>query len=228
MHRGVLRRVRLLSALFLFWWACLPPELALDEGGGGTGAAPTSGGGGTQPCARAAELCDGVDNDCDGETDEADACRAGCVGETFESKRYMFCLVAQPWSEAETSCAGDGLELVRIDDHAETLWIAERAKEIAEVADGDFWSGANDMGAEGDWEWTDGSGFWTGLANGRAVGDAYANWGAYDPNDAGSNEDCAAIALAARPTIGIAPGSWLDLDCASSLRYICREHSPPR
>jgi len=99
----------------------------------------------------------------------------------------------------------------------------EIARQIGDVKI-NAWLGGNDVGAEGEWRWTEGpegdeeggSGrqFWSGIASNRtppgsAVNGAYENWGSGEPNDAGAtvgSENYLQISQGSSP-----PGSWNDL-----------------
>ena len=39
-----------------------------------------------------------------------------------------------------------------------------------------------------------------------------ANWGSFEPNDTGGNEDCGTVNDG---------GAWIDAACNTSLRYVC-------
>ncbi|MFP6902006.1 MAG: flagellin [Opitutales bacterium] len=90
----------------------------------------------------------------------------------------------------------------------------EIARQIGDVGI-NAWLGGQDTAVEGDWRWTEGPEgkenggqgrqFWTGTSGGSAVGGAYENWGAGEPNNAG-DEDYLQISQASDPA-----GSWNDL-----------------
>ena len=52
-----------------------------ETGGGGSGGNGNEGGSGGNQCTT--EICDGFDNDCDGDTDEGCACRSGETGSCY-------------------------------------------------------------------------------------------------------------------------------------------------
>jgi len=97
------------------------------------------------------------------------------------------------------------MDLVRIDTAAENDFVRSHI-------DGDWWIGASDQGTEGAWVWAiGGSQFWSGQANGNAVGGLFSRWDGGQPNNLG-NEDCAHLAP---------DGDWLDDSCSDSEEYIC-------
>jgi hypothetical protein len=128
-----------------------------------------------------------------------------CVQVDFNGSPYWFCGTPRTWSAARARCQSVGMDLVRIDDAAENQFVWEHASD-------DWWLGANDLATEGTWVWSiQGSQFWSGSANGTAVGGLYSNWKNDQPNDLG-NEDCAQF------TSG---GKWRDDSCADTEPYVC-------
>lgn len=93
------------------------------------------------------------------------------------------------------------------------------------------WIGAHDVSSEGNFEWVDGSTFWSGGTNGAAVGGQYENWGSYnaggvvnEPDDFGGQQDHAAISTTGWPLMapGAAlPGEWNDVNGSNNfLAYV--------
>ena len=86
------------------------------------------------------------------------------------------------WPEAQAEAEALGGYLTTINDSDENLWVA------LNLFSG--WIGANDISAEGVWEWVeDGTDFWNGDETGSVVPGMYANWSSGEPNDAGDDED---------------------------------------
>ncbi len=109
---------------------------------------------------------------------------------------------ARTAAEAQTAYGASGY-LATVGSLAENSFISARL-----TADG--WFGASDSGSEGVWKWVtgpeSGTTFWNGASGGSVVAGQYANWNSGEPNDSGSNEDCAQYYSAS--------GKWNDLPCS--------------
>ncbi len=145
-----------------------------------------------------AEVCDGQDQDCDGDID-GQSCP--CPQAAYADHSYLFCTsLDSTWVEAEASCATLGYELVTIGDAAENSWIWAEAEAADPVSA--WWIGLSDRAVEGDYIWADGSSL------------GYSFWRSGEPNDFNNAEDCGKY-------IDNSGGSWNDGNCEDPLPYIC-------
>jgi len=158
-----------------------------------------------------AEVCDGLDNDCNANTREF--CPRECKPETFRGRRYLFCDGDTNWTTARDTCAAQRMRLARVDDAAENNWMRSTATRLNRDSDS-FWIGANDRGSENRWVWIDGTQFWQGRGNGSAVGGRYNRWNGGEPNDS-RGEDCAEM---------LGNGTWNDSDCGDRREFTCERY----
>ena len=168
----------------------------------------------------ASEICDGVDNDCDGQLDTAAECP--CNVEVFGSHTYLYCENVSTWHEASNACQSiPNFELVVVNDAAEQAWIWNVSSNYA--VDYWWWLGYHNQSATasqepaGMWEWVGGQ-----SSSYPAPWHPHEPWP--QPDDHLDNEDCAHI----DPSHGF----WNDLDChinnwyGSSIYYICESVLP--
>ncbi len=145
----------------------------------------------------ATEVCDGIDQDCDGDQDDGNVCP--CDVEYYGGDAYLFCETASPWTTAQSTCSGVGYHMLTVDDATENAWADSTADTYST---GKWWIGFNDRTTEGTWVWESGS------------SSTYTNWRGGEPNDSGGNEDCAQLNRYTDQT-------WNDEPCSSSFRFIC-------
>jgi hypothetical protein len=149
-------------------------------------------------CVPSTEICDGLDNDCNGVIDDGDACLA-CPTAGYDGHFYAFCQDHRTWPDALAACQSIGMSLLSIDDAAEDDWVYG-------VEDGlsteKAWMGLTDQAVEGTFVW----------ANGDPV--TYLNWHAGEPNGS-TTENCGQINRYS-PDHG-----WNDEPCDFTLHFIC-------
>ena len=222
-----------------------------DEGNPGAGAACSTGlpapcGSGTTVCTGgsvvcqqtgfgSAEVCDGVDNDCDSFVDEGVTC-TNCTQRNNGSRSYLFCgRRFQTWNAARDACAALGnYRLVSIGDAAENEWVRSTAVSLypntcnrscvwnddgvcddggagSTWNDCDYATDCDDCGTRGA-----PPSIWIGFTDSAVEGTfrwasgattTYTNWAAGEPNDSGG-EDCAELRTSG--------GLWNDEECGNS------------
>jgi hypothetical protein len=145
----------------------------------------------------AAELCNGIDDDCNRVIDEPCGCREVMRG----SARYWFCERTRSWLSALESCAAMGMHLVTIANRAEDRWLNQTARSISTER---WWIGYSDLLEEQVWIWVDDS------------ASSYTNWGPGEPNNA-QDEDCAQLNRFS------GSDAWNDERCDQELRFICEQ-----
>jgi prepilin-type N-terminal cleavage/methylation domain-containing protein len=110
------------------------------------------------------------------------------------SSEYYISNGAETCTVARQITAASGGHLVDIESEAENTQVSRFATGFGRI-----WIGANDVGTESRWAWSDNLHFWQGLANGNSVSGRYSNWASGEPNDykAGGatpqGEDCAVM-----------------------------------
>ena len=167
----------------------------------------------------AAEVCDGVDNDCDGIVDVDDqeeigdpgdwtaegiytwpsTCVPGCSLTKDSETRYVQCGIGMDWAEAHFACEDMGMHL------AMPKTTTAQATLDRLVYD-KTWLGGSDLGAEGVWLWDDGTPMPLPGDSGPEL------WGGNEPNDNSETENCLELN---------AQGTWHDHRCDETKLPIC-------
>ena len=85
------------------------------------------------------EICDGLDNDCDGSFEEGSVCPYSVS--TYDNHAYMFVTTASTWSSALSTCQAYGYSLATLADSAEAAWLNT---EVDSRSTSKWWFGFND------------------------------------------------------------------------------------
>jgi hypothetical protein len=163
----------------------------------------------------AVEVCDLVDNDCDGGVDEypvgqMDACN-GCQAVVGTTSTYYFCTTPMlDWDSARTRCTTLLGDLVSINDADENLFI--RSKINGQNLR--WWLGLSDSANEGQFVWVDQS----------ALDPKLPIWVPNEPDNAdadfpGSPANCVILSEAVF-------ANWRDEACADVHGFICEAPLP--
>ncbi|VDI67571.1 Hypothetical predicted protein [Mytilus galloprovincialis] len=97
----------------------------------------------------------------------------------YKNHCYYFSSDKMSWFEAERTCRNMGAYLVKVTDSNENSWIKNMITS-KKVVEQNYWMGAGDYLKEGDWRWVN------DLSKVQ-----YSAWKSGEPNNLGSNEDCA-------------------------------------
>ena len=169
---------------------------------------------------------------------------------TYNNTNYEIVKELKNWTDASSCAVERGGYLAEIESIEEQNAIYDAIINGANVASNYVtinngggiayvWIGATDSNQEGTWLWDGnndnvGINFWNGEGangnnNGSAVSGKYYNWGGTstgtvkEPDNYGSDQNCAAIALAGWPSgstsLGIA-SEWNDIIGTSSIYYV--------
>lgn len=143
------------------------------------------------------------------DTIEASLVNAGEVFFSENNHLYQYVASTLDWNGALTAASnltryGATGYLATITSQLENDFVSARLG-------GAGWMGASDAAQENDWKWVtgpeSGTSFWSGGIGGSVVSGQYANWNTSEPNNSGSNEDCAQF-------LSGGSGKWNDLPCS--------------
>lgn len=145
----------------------------------------------------AQERCDGLDNDCSGNVDDAASC--GCPSVQVGDARFVLCDMPMSYWDAEQFCRSLGSTLAKLDSRAALQALHGRAQTQRE---GDWWVGLSDQAREGDYVWPDGSRPTRGL------------WARGEPDPYSCGQHC--VALHGGKRTGLR-----DQHCATVAPFVC-------
>ena len=149
-------------------------------------------------CGPHPEVCNGLDDNLNGEIDEAGVCTALAFTNAAQDRSYVLLDGAQDWATQQAACdalAGYG------------LWKPDSGGEIAEITallglSDPVWTGLNDTAVEGTWRWSSTGTLLTSSA-----------WAAGQPDDDPGLADCVVL--------DSATGTWFDDPCATARAAVC-------
>lgn len=128
----------------------------------------------------------------------------------FEGNGHLYEVVSSAGTWTAANAAAGGLTKYGSNGYLATITSPEENAFVAGRLSSAGWFGASDAASEGDWKWVTGpetgTSFWSGDGSGSVVPGQYKNWATGEPNDSGSNEDCAQF-------LSGGSGEWNDLRC---------------
>ena len=162
-------------------------------------------------CVPAAEVCDGMDNDCDGLIDAGENGQNVCDCSPVPQTLFSLCLERVTWTDALAACAAQGNSLAVITSAVENARLLEALEASPPITlQRRAWIGLSYRVNEGTFVWHDGTEV------------EYRDWIQGEPNDFNDDEDCGEIAYMQRSTTGIFSG-WNDYTCSRRIPFFCRQ-----
>lgn len=125
----------------------------------------------------ATEVCNNVDENCDGVRDEDPACMPACAARTILGRTYLFCNNRLTWDESAAACRSVGYRLVALTSAPENDAVHAAASALFTTRNR-WWIGLNDIATEGVFEWVD------------FGPSAYLNWDVGEPMSTVAGQDC--------------------------------------
>jgi len=99
------------------------------------------------------EICNGIDDDCNGVIDESGVCNSNCIREEYDNHVYLFCNEELNWLDAKYACNKMNYTLVVLNDETETNWV--NTKQTEHFGDNNTFLGLNDLSLEANYIWSD-------------------------------------------------------------------------
>lgn len=155
-------------------------------------------------CEPSDEICNALDDDCDGEVDDG-VCN-GCDRQLHGDSIYLFCTAPiVSWEAAREACEIRGYRLVILEDADENEWVGSHARSIN--SDEVWYIGLTDEIEEGVYVWVDGTTAWDTVA---LTFTAFSG----DAPNVSEYEDCIAYTR-------YGGESWVEINCEREELYIC-------
>ncbi|MAQ13335.1 MAG: hypothetical protein CMN30_00845 [Sandaracinus sp.] len=150
------------------------------------------------------EVCNGLDDDCDGAVDEnpggprgENACDACTRTVSPGGVTYQVCEFSISWSDGRTLCRAAGYQLASPETAAEDSFLDGQL-----LGGQDYWIGLNDLASEGTFVWSD-------QPADRPLS-GFTDWQSGEPNDAPGGADCVRIDRSSN--------QWRDSDCTGAVQ----------
>ncbi len=177
---------------------CTDPSAVDDDGDGHDGCVSDCNDADPAIHPDATELCNLVDEDCNGLLDDDPACPQCVVEPLPGSGQAAVCFAARDRAAAAAECVAQGGHLISIHDQATHDAVITGAFSLP--GDG-WWIGLGDAQTEGAFAWTDGSTL------------DFTRWATGQPDNDG-DEDCVQI-------FSWTFGEWIDVACDVARPYVC-------
>lgn len=165
------------------------------------------------------EICDGLDNDCDGIADDEGACSKPCRGFVANGHTYAFC-ASYSYFLAEKACRSVLMHVARLDSQAEIMGLVPHLS--GGGPDYAFWISGSELADPGTWRFLGGDVFWKGNAApaGTAQNGFPALWLDGQPNDLGNTHVQQCLTLESQ--------GYADADCSSKKAVLCEQYNIPQ
>jgi len=150
------------------------------------------------------ETCNGVDDNCDGTTDEMTTCGM-CTQVNNGTRSYLFCFsITRTWDDARAYCMMFGYDLVTVESGTENDWLNAAERRLG-GNNQDWWYGGTDAAMEGTWRWAP-----------TMTDVGYSDWVGAEPGAGGAAENCMSNENRSSP-------EWSSRACSQMYRFVCED-----
>lgn len=144
-----------------------------------------------------AEVCNGIDDDCDGIVDLEEC---PCSFDSREGRVFLFCAERLSWAGALEACRSLGYDLASVRDIQENAWVSRRSSDFMLE---DVWIGLNDIRDGGVFVWSNGD------------PSSFRFWNDGQPNNR-NDQDCTEIHTQDDWAL-----TWNDEECEEAQSFVC-------